>query len=108
MINEYAGRRQNTQRIDGGTQDYLLLVARCRALGWTPEIQVNTVGRRDWVTVPLTDAIGQARTATTRKYLLCPPEYFAVYYAINPWMDPQRPVDAALAMTQWDELRKTF
>jgi N-dimethylarginine dimethylaminohydrolase len=60
------------------------------------------------VTVPLTDAIGQARTATTRKYLLCPPEYFAVYYAINPWMDPQRPVDATLAMAQWDELRKTF
>jgi N-dimethylarginine dimethylaminohydrolase len=60
------------------------------------------------VTVPLTDAIGQPRTATTRKYLLCPPEYFAVNYAINPWMDPQRPVDAMLAIAQWNELRETF
>ena len=60
------------------------------------------------MTVPVTDAIGQPRTATTRKYLLCPPEYFAVNYAINPWMDPQRPVDAMLAMAQWNELRETF
>jgi N-dimethylarginine dimethylaminohydrolase len=60
------------------------------------------------VTVPVSDAIGQARMATTRTYLLCPPEYFAVNYAINPWMDPQRPVDAELARAQWNELRETF
>src|SRR5579859_2945494 len=39
---------------------------------------------------------------------MCRPEYFAVNYAINPWMDPRQPVDTALAMAQWDELRRTF
>jgi N-dimethylarginine dimethylaminohydrolase len=39
---------------------------------------------------------------------MCRPEYFAVSYAINPWMDPRQPVDAALAMAQWEELRRTF
>jgi N-dimethylarginine dimethylaminohydrolase len=39
---------------------------------------------------------------------MCRPEHFAVSYAINPWMDPGRPVDAALAMRQWDELRAAY
>ncbi|GLW73475.1 amidinotransferase [Kitasatospora phosalacinea] len=39
-----------------------------------------------------------------RRYLLCPPEHFAVEYAINPWMDPDRPVDRAVALRQWREL----
>ena len=34
------------------------------------------------------------RTATPRHYLMCPPTYFAVEYAINPWMDPGRPSTA--------------
>jgi N-dimethylarginine dimethylaminohydrolase len=55
------------------------------------------------MTVPGTDAFAQART-----YLMCPPRYFGVSYAINPWMHPDRPVDAALAMTQWAALRATF
>jgi N-dimethylarginine dimethylaminohydrolase len=39
---------------------------------------------------------------------MCPPEYFAVNYAINPWMDPEQPVDTAAAMAQWARLRQTF
>jgi N-dimethylarginine dimethylaminohydrolase len=43
-----------------------------------------------------------------RTYLMCPPRYFAVEYAINPWMDPTRPVDVTLAMRQWQRLGETF
>jgi N-dimethylarginine dimethylaminohydrolase len=39
---------------------------------------------------------------------MCPPEYFAVQYAINPWMHPGQPSDPALAMRQWQQLRDTF
>ncbi|MFD2418463.1 dimethylargininase [Amycolatopsis pigmentata] len=48
------------------------------------------------------------RVPTTRRYLMCPPRYFAVEYAINPWMDPARPVDTEAAMAQWTELRDTY
>jgi N-dimethylarginine dimethylaminohydrolase len=48
------------------------------------------------------------RQATGRGYLMCPPEHFAVSYAINPWMDPDKPTDAARAMRQWDELRQVY
>ena len=43
-----------------------------------------------------------------RTYLMCPPDYFAVEYAINPWMDPGQPVDLSLARRQWDQLRSTY
>jgi N-dimethylarginine dimethylaminohydrolase len=43
-----------------------------------------------------------------RRYLMCAPEYFAVEYAINPWMDPTQPVDAELARQQWEDLRRTL
>jgi N-dimethylarginine dimethylaminohydrolase len=43
-----------------------------------------------------------------RTYLMCPPEYFTVRYAINPWMHPGEPVDADLAMRQWQRLRATY
>ena len=33
------------------------------------------------------------RTATPRRYLMCPPTHFAVEYAINPWMLPGTRVD---------------
>ena len=57
----------------------------------------------------MTHADGPARrTARARTYLLCPPEYFAVQYAINPWMHPDQPADPALAMHQWRQLRDTF
>jgi N-dimethylarginine dimethylaminohydrolase len=48
------------------------------------------------------------RTARARTYLMCPPEYFAVDYAINPWMHPDKPVDTALAVAQWEDLRAAY
>lgn len=42
------------------------------------------------------------------RYLMCRPAYFAVDYAINPWMDPSRPVDVDLAVRQWETLRDTY
>jgi N-dimethylarginine dimethylaminohydrolase len=39
---------------------------------------------------------------------MCPPEHFAVEYAINPWMDPDAPVDVALALRQWHLLHDTL
>jgi N-dimethylarginine dimethylaminohydrolase len=48
------------------------------------------------------------RVATPRSYLMCPPEYFDVTYAINPWMRPDSPVDAGLAMRQWTALRAAY
>lgn len=49
-----------------------------------------------------------ARTPWGRTYLMCPPEYFSVQYAINPWMTTGMPVDAALAMRQWQRLGDVF
>lgn len=43
-----------------------------------------------------------------RRYLMCPPAYFAVSYSINPWMRPAVPVDAARALRQWECLRSTY
>lgn len=43
-----------------------------------------------------------------RSYLMCPPEHFAVTYAINPWMAPGNPVDPGLAMRQWEHLRQVY
>jgi N-dimethylarginine dimethylaminohydrolase len=48
------------------------------------------------------------RRATPRRYLMCPPEYFAVTYAINPWMRPDEPADAATALRQWAALRQVY
>ena len=39
---------------------------------------------------------------------MCPPEHFAVEYAINSWMDPAAPVDVALALKQWHLLHDTL
>jgi N-dimethylarginine dimethylaminohydrolase len=49
-----------------------------------------------------------SRAASRRHYLMCPPTHFAVEYAINPWMDPGRPVHRARAFAQWDALRRTY
>ncbi|HEX6076668.1 MAG TPA: arginine deiminase-related protein [Micromonosporaceae bacterium] len=43
-----------------------------------------------------------------RHYLMCRPTHFTVSYAINAWMDPSKPVDAGLAMTQWSALRDAY
>jgi N-dimethylarginine dimethylaminohydrolase len=49
-----------------------------------------------------------ARRATARRFLMCPPEHFTVSYAINPWMRPDRPASAAVAMRQWARLQDTY
>jgi N-dimethylarginine dimethylaminohydrolase len=51
---------------------------------------------------------GPRRRATVRRYLMCPPEYFDVTYAINPWMRPDQPTDPAIAMRQWAQLRDVY
>ncbi|MCP2341721.1 dimethylargininase [Actinomadura rupiterrae] len=55
-----------------------------------------------------TAAARPVRTATSRRYLMCPPRHFDVTYSINPWMEPGKPVDADLAMAQWDRLRNLY
>ncbi|MEB3286476.1 MAG: arginine deiminase-related protein [Vampirovibrionales bacterium] len=40
----------------------------------------------------------------TPKILMCPPDYFALEYAINPWMENTAPLDRDLARRQWDTL----
>src|SRR5580658_3574016 len=79
-----------TQRIAGRTHDYALLVLSAAPYAFGMN---NDVTRR---------------VATPRSYLMCPPEYFAVTYAINPWMRPDSPVDPDLAMRQWSTLRATY
>nr|WP_245836106.1 dimethylargininase [Mycobacterium rhizamassiliense] len=39
---------------------------------------------------------------------MTPPTYFAVEYAINPWMDVSKPVDVQVALAQWENLRHTY
>jgi N-dimethylarginine dimethylaminohydrolase len=52
--------------------------------------------------------IAAVRTARPRRYLMCPPTFFNVTYSINPWMEPSKPVDADLAMAQWERLRDLY
>lgn len=49
-----------------------------------------------------------ARMSRPRHYLMCPPTFFSVTYAINPWMNPDVPVNHELAGIQWDVLRHTY
>ncbi|RDI67094.1 dimethylargininase [Nocardia pseudobrasiliensis] len=58
-------------------------------------------------TLPAPEPAG-VRQPTPRRYLMCRPDHFDVYYAINPWMDVTTPVDRALALAQWENLRATF
>jgi N-dimethylarginine dimethylaminohydrolase len=39
---------------------------------------------------------------------MCPPDYFTVRDVKNPFMNPERAIDAALAREQWDALRAAF
>jgi arginine dihydrolase len=48
------------------------------------------------------------REARTRRYAMTPPTFFAVDYAINPWMDVTTPVDVHVAMAQWERLYQTY
>lgn len=49
-----------------------------------------------------------SRVPRRRRFLLCEPRHFAVQYAINPWMDPEQPVDVDLARHQWGELVRAY
>ena len=57
---------------------------------------------------PETVTVMLERVASPRTYLMCEPRYFAVQYAINPWMDPSVPVDTELAVRQWHRLVETY
>jgi N-dimethylarginine dimethylaminohydrolase len=48
------------------------------------------------------------RIPTVRRYLMCPPSHFAVRYVINPWMNPDVPVDVDRAIAQWTELKRVY
>jgi N-dimethylarginine dimethylaminohydrolase len=48
-----------------------------------------------------------ARIHHTR-VLMCPPTYFTVRDVKNPFMNPARPPDAALALAQWEGVRDAF
>ena len=50
------------------------------------------------VLAPVTPSV---RQASPRRYLMCPPRYFEVRYAINAWMQPGIGVDRRRAMRQW-------
>ena len=43
-----------------------------------------------------------------RRYVMTPPTFFAVDYAINPWMDTSVPVDAELTAAQWTRLQEIY
>jgi arginine dihydrolase len=64
------------------------------------------------MTVALRDAAAVANAlgerASRRRYLMCPPRFFALTYSINPWMDRSVPVDRDRAMRQWDQLVETY
>src|SRR5271166_6896300 len=49
-----------------------------------------------------------SRAPRTCRYAMTPPTFFAVEYAINPWMDVSTPVDVHVAQTQWEHLYQTY
>jgi N-dimethylarginine dimethylaminohydrolase len=58
---------------------------------------------------PVSDVAAMTqRFLTRRHYAMTPPTFFAVEYAINPWMDTSKTVDAHRAMNQWECLRQTY
>ena len=58
---------------------------------------------------PVSDVAAMTqRSARVRHYAMTPPTFFAVEYAINPWMDTSTPVDTHRAMNQWESLRQTY
>lgn len=45
-----------------------------------------------------------ATPSAPKTVLMCRPEHFDVTYRINPWMDPEQPTSAELAVAQWQAL----
>src|SRR5258708_25797055 len=61
-----------------------------------------------YVAAPRSRPIVASRTPRARRYAMTPPTFYAVEYAINPWMDVTAPVDAHIAQAQWQRLRETY
>jgi arginine dihydrolase len=58
---------------------------------------------------PVSDvAAMKQRVPSIRHYAMTAPTFFAVEYAINPWMDTSTAVDTHVAMNQWEALRQTY
>jgi N-dimethylarginine dimethylaminohydrolase len=58
---------------------------------------------------PVSDvAAMKQRISSVRHYAMTAPTFFAVEYAINPWMDTSTAVDTHVAMNQWETLRQTY
>jgi arginine dihydrolase len=58
---------------------------------------------------PVSDvAAMKQRVPSVRHYAMTAPTFFAVEYAINPWMDTTTAVDTHVAMNQWEALRQTY
>jgi len=53
-------------------------------------------------------ATATQRSTSHRTVLMCRPDFYTVNYKINPWMDPSRPTDTALAVAQWNTLYRTY
>ena len=53
-------------------------------------------------------ATATERRARVRHYVMTPPQFFAVDYAINPWMDTTNPVDGGVALAQWQRLQDVY
>jgi N-dimethylarginine dimethylaminohydrolase len=58
--------------------------------------------------VAITPTSRRERIPRARHYAMTPPTFFAIEYAINPWMDVATPVDAHTAMKQWERLYQTY
>jgi len=86
----------------------------CSPIGLVPNLElVGAVGARLQSERPVTigaseRAVRPARAASTRRYVMCPPQFFAVTYSINPWMNPADPVDRDRAQAQWAMLKATY
>jgi N-dimethylarginine dimethylaminohydrolase len=57
---------------------------------------------------PGSDVAAMKRASSPRHYAMTAPTFFAVEYAINPWMDTSTAVDTHVAMNQWETLRQTY
>ncbi len=60
------------------------------------------------MTMTATTAPARDRVATPLTVLMCRPRHFEVVYRINPWMDPDAPIDRRRATAQWKALRATY
>jgi N-dimethylarginine dimethylaminohydrolase len=75
---------------------------------------MDIVGRVGTTTpAPLQEALARAhpypqRTARPRHYVMTAPRFFAVDYAINPWMDTGTAIDVGVATAQWEHLHDTY